>query len=165
MLCVWSGAGLALAGQPTNPAQNQYIEVVPTVHHPKHHSGARTRHRSTTATKSTGSTTTSTGAGVTPTHVDRQPPSTGRSTVHHRTTRPHHKVTRHRMKKRASAKLTSGRRAHLLSSKPTHGAARLTMAAATGSGGGMGIWLLVILLLVLVTGSTAGVLRYRRNHH
>jgi cobalamin biosynthesis Mg chelatase CobN len=165
MLCVSSVPGVALAAQPrsqpTNPAQNQYTEVVPKVNGGNHTSGAA-KHKSTgTTTKPTESTTTSTGAGETPiTPAAQDTTATVVGTTQHTT--KHHK-TKKPSKTKPKPKSGAGRRGHVLSSKPTHGAAGLTAAAATGSGGGMGVWLLVILILVLVTGSAVGILRYRRN--
>jgi cobalamin biosynthesis Mg chelatase CobN len=158
LVCVASGPGVALAAC---PACEQYVVNYPTVRHKKH----TTRHRSKGAVKPGTTTTATTETSSTPAYD--QPPATGVSAVH-TSTRRHHKNTSRGAKKphksKPRHKPASSRRAHALTSKRTHGAARLTVAAATGSGGGIGVWLLVILGLVLVSGSTAGILRYRRTH-
>lgn len=156
MLWMSPGAGVALAHktttQPTNPAQYQYTEKLPTVHGTKHTAG---RH------KSTGTTTTS--GGVTPTrHVGNKTTAKGVGATHHRRkhrrTRHHRKINTH-----AKPKPSASQRAHTLSPKGHGATGRLTAAVTTGSGGGISTWLLVILILVLVSGSAAGILRYRRN--
>ena len=148
MLCVSSGAGVALAGNPTNPASGQYTEVVPPS---LHHGG--TKRRTSTNTTSTTPTAQTPSTQVVPT-------TTGASNT---ITKPHHRATKPRHKKSGKPRQALSRGARILP-RPNHGAARLTVAAATGSGGGMGVWLLVILILVLVTGSAFGILRYRRSH-
>ena len=156
LLGLVAGSGVALAG---NPTRNQYVEVVPTVHHT---TTTTTRHTSTGAVKPQ---TTSTA--VTPTTTPVMPSTVTSSSLPQTTTStPHRKSHRHRKAtrktKKSSNKPVISRRARALSTKPTSGATGLTAAAATGSGGGMGVWLLVILILVLVAGSAAGILRYRR---
>jgi hypothetical protein len=153
MLCVSSVPGVALAAkprsQPTNPAQNQYVEVVPKLNGSKHTPGPAKQHKSTgTTTKPSASSTTSAGASETPSTPSDQ------GTTHDNT-----KSRKTKVKPVSTAR----RGAHVLSSKPAHGTTRLTAAAAAGSGGGMGVWLLVVLILVLVTGSAAGIRRYRRS--
>ena len=148
MLCVSSGPGVALAGNPTNPAQGQYTEIVPPS---LHHGGAKQR----TSTNTTSTTST----GQTPS-TQVVPTTTGASNT---ITKPHRKATKPKPKKSGRPRQALSRKSRILS-RPNHGAARLTVAAATGSGGGMGVGLLVILILVLVTGSAFGILRYRRSH-
>jgi hypothetical protein len=147
-----SGAGVALARktttQPTNPGQYQYVEKVTTIHGKKH---TGKRHTSTSATKKT----TSTGAGETSgTHAV--------GTAHHRA--KSRKGKHHRIRKRVTSKPAASQRAHALSPKSSDGSGRLAAAVTTGSGGGISTWLLVVLILVLVSGSVAGILRYRRSH-
>lgn len=161
MLCVSSGSGVALAGSP--PARWQYQEIIPGIHHPKRSSGAAKRHTSTT--KSHTSTTSTTAVETPSPPVNEEPTTTVSSPTRHRTARKHHRL-RHRhtnksVKRHVTPKPPTMRRTHVLSARPSHGATGLTAAAATGSGGGSGVWLLVILIVVLVSGSAAGILRYR----
>jgi cobalamin biosynthesis Mg chelatase CobN len=156
MLWMSSGAGVALAGktttQPTNAAQNQYIEKVPTIHGTKH---SAKRHKSTSAT------TTTRGASETATtHAGEKTTATVVGT--HRRTK--HRTTKHRKVTKPAKKPAASHRAPAVSSKDHAATGRLTAAVTNGSGGGISVWLLVVLILVLVSGSAAGILRYRRNH-
>jgi hypothetical protein len=128
---------------------------VTTIHGTKHTGKRRT---STSATK-----TTSTGAGETPsTHTGGTTKSTTAGAVHHRA--KSRKGKHRRIRKRVKSKPAASQRAHALSPKSNDGSGRLAAAVTTGSGGGISTWLLVILILVLVSGSVAGILRYRRSH-
>lgn len=151
MLLMSSGASSALAHktkkQPTNNAQSQYTEVVPPTisgrkHHGRHTSGAGR----TTGTGQTSTTHKHTKASSSHHHKNR-----GRKGKHH-TTRKHVKHNS-----------AVGNHTGALASKSGHTTGRLTAAVTSSSGGGISVWLLVILILVLVSGSVAGVLRYRRS--
>lgn len=145
ILCMSSGAGVALAGKCV--ACNQYIENVPTLHG-KHHGK---RHQSTTTSPS------STVPTVSGRHSHKHRTSTAGH--HHR-----HKVLKHRhhrVKKSTKPKSSAGRGSHAIGQGAT---GRPAAAVTSGSGGGISPWLIVIVILVLVGGSAAGILRYRRSH-